>query len=116
MPENAPPSYLYLTTTGRRTGLPREIEIWFTSYNGLHYLIAEFTTSNWVRNIKANPAVTVRLGDRRFPAIARIISAEKEPQLHAAVRQLSSDKYGWGDGLIVELKPHTSPSSQAAGG
>lgn len=116
MPENAPPSYLYLTTAGRRTGLPREIEIWFTSHNGCYYVIAEFTTSHWVRNIKANPSVTVRLGDHRFPATARIIEAQKEPQLHAAVRRLSSDKYGWGDGLIVELKPHTSPSSQAAGG
>ena len=26
--------YLYLTTTGRRTGLPREIEIWFAAEPG----------------------------------------------------------------------------------
>lgn len=115
MPEMAPPSYLYLTTTGRRTGLPREIEIWFTSHNGCYYVIAEFTTSHWVRNIQANPSVTVRLGGHRFPATARIIHAELEPQLHAAVRQLSSDKYGWGDGLIVELKPHPSPGGEVSG-
>src|SRR5438445_328723 len=33
--------YLYLTTTGRRTGRPREIEIWFTQRRGRYYLIAE---------------------------------------------------------------------------
>jgi hypothetical protein len=26
--------YLYLTTTGRVTGQPREIEIWFTEHGG----------------------------------------------------------------------------------
>lgn len=114
MAENAPPSYLYLTTTGRRTGLPREIEIWFTSYNGSYYVIAEFATSHWVRNIKANPRVKVRVGDDRFAATARVIDAAKEPQLHAAVRQLSSDKYGWGDGLIVQLQPQTSPGKAPA--
>ena len=115
MPESAPPSYLYLTTTGRRTGLPREIEIWFTSYNGCFYVIAEFTTSHWVRNIQAKPSVMVRVGDNRFAATARIINAESEPQLHAAVRQLSSDKYGWGDGLIVELKPDSSRNNTGPG-
>ena len=33
--------FLYLTTTGRRTGLPREIEIWFTERGGHFYVIAE---------------------------------------------------------------------------
>jgi deazaflavin-dependent oxidoreductase (nitroreductase family) len=106
MPENAPPTYLYLTTIGRRTGLPREIEIWFTCRNGLYYVIAEFATSHWVQNIRSNPQVAVRLGDSRFAASARIIDARAEPELHAAVRQLSSNKYSWGDGLIVELRPN----------
>lgn len=105
MPEKAPPTYLYLTTVGRRTGLPREIEIWFIHRNGLYYVIAEFATSHWVLNIRANPRVIVRRGNTRLAAQARIIDARAEPELHASVRQLSSDKYGWGDGLIVELRP-----------
>ncbi len=107
MPETAPPSYLYLTTTGLRTGLPREIEIWYTRRNGLYYVIAEFATSHWVQNIRANPKVAVRLGNRRFAATARVVDAHAEPELHAAVRQLSSDKYGWGEGLMVELRPES---------
>jgi len=35
------PQYLYLTTIGRKTGLPREVEIWFISLDGRFYLIAE---------------------------------------------------------------------------
>ncbi|MBI3800677.1 MAG: nitroreductase family deazaflavin-dependent oxidoreductase [Deltaproteobacteria bacterium] len=34
------PPYLYLTTTGRRSGQPREIEIWFTQCAGQYYVIA----------------------------------------------------------------------------
>jgi hypothetical protein len=33
--------FLYLTTAGRISGQPREIEIWFTERGGRFYLIAE---------------------------------------------------------------------------
>jgi deazaflavin-dependent oxidoreductase (nitroreductase family) len=98
--------FLYLTTTGRRTGLPREIEIWFTERDGRCYLIAEHGEhANWVRNIRANPHVHVRLGDRRFEGTARIIDDDGEPELARAVKALSDAKYGWSDGLIVEIAP-----------
>ena len=47
--------FLYLTTIGRTTGNPREIEIWFTERGGRFYLIAEqYERANWVRNVAAN--------------------------------------------------------------
>jgi deazaflavin-dependent oxidoreductase (nitroreductase family) len=98
--------FLYLTTTGRVSGQPREIEIWFTERDGRYYLIAEHRErANWVRNLQARPQVTVRLGDRQFDATARIVREEREPELAAAVRALSDAKYGWSDGLVVELTP-----------
>jgi deazaflavin-dependent oxidoreductase (nitroreductase family) len=96
--------FLYLTTTGRRTGLPREIEIWFTERDGRHYLIAEHgERANWVRNIRADPHVRVRVGDRSFNGTARIVEDDREPELARAVKALSHAKYGWSDGLIVEI-------------
>src|SRR5947209_10889838 len=53
--------YLYLTTRGRKSGTPREIEIWFTNYNGRFYLIAEHASSQWVQNLQANPEATLRV-------------------------------------------------------
>jgi len=112
MADNCEPAYLYLATTGRRSGQPREIEIWFTRRNGFYYVIAEFTTSHWVQNLLVTPRVEVRLGDQRFSAMARVISADTEPQLSATVQQLSREKYGWGEGLVVELRPEIgSPAS-----
>ena len=97
--------YLYLTTKGRRSGLPREIEIWFTCHQGRYYVIAEYCTSYWVQNLQADARVQVRVGEKSFDATARVIVAEGEPELQSAVRQLSQKKYGWGEGLIVELAP-----------
>jgi len=97
--------YLYLTTRGRKTGLPREIEIWFTTRNGRYYVIAEYATSHWVENLRVNPRAQVRLGSRKLLAQARVLSAELEPDLYHAVQAFSREKYGWGEGLPIELVP-----------
>ena len=99
------PVYLYLTTTGRVTGQPREIEIWFTEQGGHFYLVAERERANWVRNIQSQPQVKVRVGDAEINAIARVVHDDREPQLAATVKALFDAKYGWSDGLIVELTP-----------
>jgi deazaflavin-dependent oxidoreductase (nitroreductase family) len=95
--------YLYLTTTGRVTGRARETEIWFTERNGHFYLVADRESANWVRNIRSQPQVKVRVGDAEFNSIARVVHNEREPRLAATVKALFNTKYGWSDGLIVEL-------------
>lgn len=102
--------YLYLTTTGRRSGRPRRIEIWFTRHAGRYYLIAEHgLRARWVQNLLADPAVGARVGAQSFRARARVVD-RAERELVATVRALSEAKYGWGDGLVVEV----SPSRRAA--
>jgi len=64
--------FLYLTTIGRRSGQPREIEIWFTRHEGRYYLIAEHgDQANWVQNLRANPKVHIRVAGSSFEATAR---------------------------------------------
>jgi deazaflavin-dependent oxidoreductase (nitroreductase family) len=97
--------FLYLTTTGRVSGQPREIEIWFTEHGGAFYLIAEHRDrAKWVVNILAEPKVKVRVGDGRFDAVARVVRDDEDPELTSAVKKLFDAKYGWSDGLVVELK------------
>jgi deazaflavin-dependent oxidoreductase (nitroreductase family) len=97
--------YLYLTTTGRVNGQPRQIEIWFTEHGGRFYLIAERESANWVRNIQSRPQVKVRVVDAEFNAIACVVHNDRESQLAATVKAVFDAKYGWSDGLIVELTP-----------
>ena len=100
------PEFLYLTTTGRRSGKPREIEIWFTRRGARYYVMAERgERAHWVRNPRARAAVSVRVGRRRFPGRARVVDAAADPRLHQAVRKASEKKHGWGDGLVVEIRP-----------
>ena len=97
--------YLYLTTNGRVTGQPRQIEIWFAEHDGRFYLVAERESANWVRNIQSEPQVKIRVADAEFNAIGRVVHNDRESQLTAKVKALFDAKYGWSDGLIVELTP-----------
>jgi deazaflavin-dependent oxidoreductase (nitroreductase family) len=104
--------YLYLTTRGRKSGLPREIEIWFTQRDGCFYVIAEYKTSNWLQNLQANPRANIRVAGENIGVNARLIDRETKPELHQTIADLSTKKYGWGDGTIVELRPVTDEGSR----
>ncbi len=98
--------YLYLTTTGRRSGRPRQIEIWFTRHEGRYYLVAEHgSKAQWVQNLLADPVVRVGVGARRFRGLARVVNQRAERSLVGAIRARSEAKYGWGDGLVIEIAP-----------
>lgn len=99
--------YLYLTTRGHKSGLPREIEIWFTQHAGRFYVIAEYATSKWVQNIRAAYEVTVRVASEEFSGKARIVP-QNETELIKTIQGLSRQKYGWGEGLVVEIGRDTS--------
>lgn len=90
--------YAYLTTIGRRSGQPHRIEIWFATEDGRLYLLSGGRErSDWVRNLRANPRVTVELGDETHPGTARIIEAgTREDQ---CARELLVEKYRQGDNL-----------------
>jgi deazaflavin-dependent oxidoreductase (nitroreductase family) len=99
---------LYLTTIGRRTGLPREIEIWFVVCCERFYLFAETgEAAAWVKNIRQNPEVMVRIGERQIGARARVLDRETDRKLWDQVAAIADRKYGWGDGLPVEISPFT---------
>jgi deazaflavin-dependent oxidoreductase (nitroreductase family) len=86
--------YCYLTTTGRASGQPREIEIWFGLQGSTVYLLSGGgDRSNWVRNLLADPAVTVRIADQSFRGRARILDPGDEDAL---ARRLVLDKYAEG--------------------
>jgi deazaflavin-dependent oxidoreductase (nitroreductase family) len=97
---------IHLTTIGRRTGLPREIEIWFVVCRDRFYVFAETgDAAAWVKNIRHNPDVVIRIGERQIRAVARVLDSETDRTLWDRVAAIADRKYGWGDGLPVELTP-----------
>ena len=97
LPQLAKEEYCYLTTKGRKTGKPHEIEIWFVVLNNTIYLLSGGgDRSDWVKNLRANPEVSVRIRKYIFAATARIVSDVKE---ETTVRPLMAAKYEqWKEG------------------
>ena len=83
--------FCYLTTRGRVTGELHEIEIWFAlAGNTLYLLAGAGDESDWVRNLRAEPSVTVKVRDVMYDAAARVIDDSVEER-HA--RDLVFEKY-----------------------
>ena len=112
--------YAHLTTIGRRTGRPHRIEIWFAAQDGRVYLLSGGRErADWVRNLRANPRVTIELGDETHVGAARVLRAGTAEDQRA--RELLVGKYREGNNLdewgrtalpvVIEFSPDGDPSS-----
>lgn len=92
-PALAAEPFCYLTTTGRRTGQPRRIEIWFAAAaesETIYLLAGGGERAGWVRNLRAEPRVTVEIGSARFGGRGRSPVDSTED---ATARRLVYEKY-----------------------
>lgn len=103
-----PDDFCYLTTTGRRTGRPHRIEIWYALDGGTLYLLAGGgRSSDWVQNLSTDPAVTVEIDGVIRPARARVLEAVEEAEL---ARSLVFTKYSARyDGDLVSWRARALP-------
>lgn len=86
--------YCYLTTTGRTSGEPREIEIWFGTEGPRLYLMAGGREkAHWVRNLRKQPVAMVRIRETSFRVRGREVS---QPEEDALARRLLLEKYSSG--------------------
>jgi deazaflavin-dependent oxidoreductase (nitroreductase family) len=90
-PSLAAEDYCYLTTTGRASGRPRTIEIWFALEGSTLYMLSGGgDRSDWVRNLREEPRVSVRVGAEESGGRARIVEDSPEDEL---ARRLLHEKY-----------------------
>jgi len=98
--------YCYLTTKGRVTGRPHEIEIWFGLHNSTLYLLSGSHRSDWVRNLLKDPSVTVQISEHTFTGTARLVTDKEEE--HRA-RYLLAEKYQeWEEGQTLSQWAQTA--------
>lgn len=80
----------YLTTTGRRTGRPHRIEIWFLESDGVVHLFAgDGEAADWVRNVRQQPVVELELPGR--PTRGYVASLVESPE--PALRRRMDERY-----------------------
>ena len=86
-------AFCYLTTHGRVSGQPHEIEIWFATDDRrtLYLMAGGRERADWVRNLIADQLVTVRVGSVQFSAQARVVEPDTDEDARA--RALLLAKY-----------------------
>lgn len=83
--------YCYVRTTGRVTGRPHEVEIWFGLKGATIYILAGGgERSDWVKNGSRQSAVGVRIGAQHFDGTMRVVADAGED---ANARRLLLAKY-----------------------
>jgi deazaflavin-dependent oxidoreductase (nitroreductase family) len=99
--------YCYLTTTGRVTGKPHEIEIWFGIDESTLYLLSGGKDrSDWVKNLLKNPSVTVQIAKHTFTGIARLVTDGQED---TKARYMLAEKYQeWEEGRMLSQWARTA--------
>lgn len=66
---------LLLTTTGRKTGLPRVTALQYEEVDGAYYLgSSRGLQADWVRNLTAHPRVGIQVRSRRFQGRAQVVT------------------------------------------
>lgn len=82
-----------ITTLGRRTGVPRRVEVWLHRVDGRWYLTGMPVPRSWYANLRANPRFTVHLkhGVRAdLPATAVPVDEQTRRRVITAVLDLQN--------------------------
>jgi hypothetical protein len=76
-------------------------------FNDRYYVASECKEKvHWVQNIMHNPRIMFTVNSKSFEGTVRIVDKHTDFKLANEVPSLMYTKYGWNDGLIVELTPY----------
>ena len=101
--------YCYLTTTGRVSGRPHEIEIWFSlvpETGTLYMLSGGGDRSDWVKNLRRDPGVMIRIAGEDLGGVARDVRDAEEDEL---ARRLLVEKYERSPGRLSNWRRTSLP-------
>jgi deazaflavin-dependent oxidoreductase (nitroreductase family) len=91
-----------LTTVGRKSGLPRTVELRFTYHQGGFYASSSrIQGKHWCQNLIHNPAVVISVNDEKIVCVARQVTDEKLRKEILSARSSSRDM----DRIVFEMKP-----------
>src|SRR5437899_12443674 len=83
--------FCYLTTSGRISGRPHTIEIWFALHEQTLYMLSGGRDkSDWVKNALHTPAVQMKINSTIFSGTARLVTSTEEDTL---ARKIVFEKY-----------------------
>jgi deazaflavin-dependent oxidoreductase (nitroreductase family) len=91
-----------LTTIGRKSGLPRTVELRFIYHQGSFYASSSRVKGkHWCENLLENPAVVITVKGQKVVGLARQVNDDKLRREILAARNSLSDL----DRIVFEIKP-----------
>lgn len=82
---------LTLTTTGRRSGRPRSVQLAYHADGDDLLVVAsamgQARHPDWLYNLRANPEVEVQTRGQRFRAMARVLDDEEKARVWPAIKR-----------------------------
>ena len=91
-----------LTTIGRKSGLPRTVELRFIYHQGSFYASSSRVKGkHWCENLLENPAVVITIKKQKVAGLARQVNDDKLRRDILAARYSLSDL----DRIVFEIKP-----------
>jgi deazaflavin-dependent oxidoreductase (nitroreductase family) len=91
-----------LKTIGRKTGLPRTVELRFVYYQGCFYASSsKVEGKHWCQNMLKNPATEIHAKGERFSCVARQVT-EDSLRRHILTLRDSPPRM---DRVVFEIKP-----------
>lgn len=94
-----------LTTIGRKSGLPRTVELRFICHQGKFYASSSRVKGkHWCGNLLNNPAVVITVKSEEIDCIARQVTDEALRKQILAARGSPRDM----DRVVFEMEPRSS--------
>ena len=91
-----------LTTIGRKSGLPRTVELRFIYHQGSFYASSSRVKGkHWCENLLENPAVVITVKGQKVAGLARQVNDDKLRREILPARDSLSDL----DRIVFEIKP-----------
>jgi deazaflavin-dependent oxidoreductase (nitroreductase family) len=91
-----------LTTIGRKSGLPRTVELRFIYHQGNFYASSSRVKGkHWCENLLENPVVVITIKGQKLAGLARQVNDDKLRREILAARDSLSDL----DRIVFEIKP-----------
>ncbi len=90
--------YAWLTTNGRRSGVPRTVELWFVvDGRTVYFLAGGGERAQWIRNASVDGHVNVRLGSTDYAGRSRRPVPGSDEETNAR-RSMAAKYQGWQEG------------------
>jgi deazaflavin-dependent oxidoreductase (nitroreductase family) len=100
-----------LITLGRKSGLPRTVELRFLYYQGCFYATSSRVKGkHWCQNMIKNPHVEISVKGERFACLAKQVTDENLRRRILTLR----DSPPALDRVVFEIKPHLQAAENAS--